>query len=240
MKQLAANIYHLNLQKANVYLFKSKQGLVLIDTSVVGSLGRLEAQLQRNNFNPKDISHILITHAHVDHVGGLAEIQAATNAEVWVPEIDAPFVRSGEHPLYPESSTLSLQDRMIGNFISLFVGKEQPPAPVHRELKNGETLNELWEGLECIHLPGHSPGHSGFYFSQERVLIGGDIMMNTMPNLTRPLATFTTDMKQADKSILQVAKMNVSTLGIGHGEPLIGNASQSIQKLATKIERQRR
>jgi glyoxylase-like metal-dependent hydrolase (beta-lactamase superfamily II) len=240
MKQLASNLYHLNLQKANVYLFKSKQGFVLIDTSVVGSLKMLQAQLGRNGFRLQDISHILITHAHVDHVGGLAEIQAATNAQVWTHETDAPFVRRGNHPPYPERAALSLQDRMIGNLIRAFVGGEQRPASVHRELKGGDKLDDLWQGLEVVHLPGHSPGHSGFYFSQERVLIGGDVMMNTMPYLTRPLAAFTPDMKQADESILKVANMNPSTLAVGHGEPIIGTASKAIQKLVTKILQQRR
>lgn len=240
MKKLADNLYHINLQKANVYLFKSKQGLVLIDTSVVGSIKMLEPQLKRNGFQLSDISHILITHAHVDHVGGLAEIQGATRAEVWVHEIDAPFVRVGKPPPYMEFSGLSLQDKLVGNFINAFVGKEQPAAPVHRELKCNEILDELWEGLGLLHLPGHSPGHSGFYFSKERLLIGGDVMMHLTPRLTRPVAAFTTDMKQADESILQVAKMNLSTLGVGHGESFIGTAAGAIQKLSAKIQQQRR
>jgi glyoxylase-like metal-dependent hydrolase (beta-lactamase superfamily II) len=240
MKELTDNLYHINLQKANIYLFKSKQGLVLIDTSVVESLKMLEPQFNRNGFRLQDISHILITHAHVDHVGGLAEIQTATKAEVWVHEIDAPFVRRGEHPPYTPASSLSLQDKLIGNFITAYVGTRQPSTTVHHELKSGEILNELWEGLEFLHLPGHSPGHSGFYFSKERVLIGGDVMMHLTPWLTRPLAAFTEDMEQADESILQVAKMNISTLGVGHGEPLIGTAADAIQKLSAKIQQQRR
>jgi glyoxylase-like metal-dependent hydrolase (beta-lactamase superfamily II) len=239
MKELTNNLYHLNLQKANVYLFKSKQGLVLIDTSVVGSLKILEPHLKRAGFQLQDISHILITHAHIDHVGGLAEIQAATKAEVWVHEIDAPFVRAGKPPPYTEFSSLSLQDKLIGNFIMMFVGKEQPAAPVQRELKSGERLDELWEGLGLVHLPGHSPGHSGFYFSKERVLVGGDVMMHLTPWLTRPVAAFTEDVKQADESILKVASMKVATLAVGHGEPFVGNAANAIQKLTAKIEQRR-
>ncbi|MGL4609783.1 MAG: MBL fold metallo-hydrolase [Trueperaceae bacterium] len=239
MKQIAENIYHINLQKANVYLFKGKQGLVLIDTSVVGSLKMLKAQLKHNGFQLGDITHILITHAHIDHVGGLAEIQATTKAEVWVHELDAPFVRRGEAPPYAPASSLSFQDKLLGKLTGIFVGERQPAAPVHREIKSGEVLSELWEGLNLLHLPGHSPGHSGFYFSNKRVLIGGDVMMHIMPWLSRPLATFTTNMRQADESIFQVAAMNVLTLAVGHGEPLIGNASQKIQKLVTKIEQRR-
>ena len=98
MKQLAKNIFQINTGKANVFLIKGNKGLMLIDAGVVGIKNTLEQTLNRNGLALSDVSHILVTHAHVDHVGGLAELQEATRAEVWVHILDAPMVR-GEQPV---------------------------------------------------------------------------------------------------------------------------------------------
>ena len=237
MKQLAENLYAINTGKVNVYLHKAADGLTLIDTGVAGVRAGLERQLQGSGFAMSDIKRILITHAHVDHVGGLAELQAATDASAWAHRLDAPIVR-GESPVpLPNSQDVSRQDKLIGALISSFVGSEQLPARVDRELEQGEFLDEVHPGLELVHLPGHSPGQIGFWFKQERVLIGGDVMMHLTPWLTRPLGAYTPDMAAANRSILKVAELRVKTLGLGHGAPLVGNAERAINKLADKLRR---
>ena len=238
MKRLIEGVYQLDLGKANVFLIKTQDGLTLIDTAVVGVRQKLESQLAKNGFRLEDINRILITHAHVDHVGGLKEIQAATDAEVWAHELDAPIVRGESEVPLPDPKALSLQDRLIGTLIETFVGEKQPPAWVHRELSDGEALDEVLPGLRVVHLPGHSPGQIGFWLEPEQLLIGGDVMMHLTPWLTRPIAAYTPDMREADRSIVKVADLNVRTLGLGHGSALVGNAAAAVDRLAQKIQRQ--
>ena len=235
MKTLANGIYQLDLGKANVFLLESKNGLALVDTEVVGAKARLVSALKKNGLALRDIRHILVTHAHVDHVGGLREVQAATGAQVWAHRLDAPFIVKGEHPPYPERSQLSLFDRMVGTMIQSFVGDEQPPAPVHHEVEEGDVLSEVREGLRAIHLPGHSPGQVGFWLEPERVLIGGDVAMHLLPWLHLPLGAYTPDMKEAKRSIRKVATLKPHTLGIGHGAPLVGNAEAKVARLARSL-----
>ena len=235
MKKLAKGIHQLDLGKANVYLIEGKNGLALVDTEVVGAKERLDKALQKGSFALSDIKHILVTHAHVDHVGGLHEIQAATGAQVWAHRLDAPFIVSGEHPPYPDTSQLSLFDRGMGGLIASFVGDAQPAAPVHHEVEEGDVLSEIRDGLSVVHLPGHSPGHIGFWLEPERVLIGGDVAMHLMPWLHLPLGAYTPDMNKAKRSIHKVATLKPHTLGVGHGAPLIGNAEAQVKRFAAKL-----
>ena len=238
MKPLAENIYAIDTGKANIYVIKGADGLTLIDTAVVGVRKKLETRLAKHGFHLEDIKHILVTHAHVDHVGGLKEVQEATHAEVWAYRSEAPVVRGEAAVARPDPALLKVADRLFARLTPLFVGTAQPPAPVHRELEDGETLDEVLPGLRALHLPGHSPGQIGFWLERERLLIGGDVMMHLTPWLTRPLAAYTPDMREAERSILKVAELELRTLGVGHGSALVGNAASAINRLARKIERQ--
>ena len=234
MKQLAKGLYQLDLGKSNVFVLEGKDGLVLVDTAVVGVKDKLADLLEKTGFVLGDIKHILITHAHVDHVGGLREIQAVTGAEVWAHPLDAPFIVSGEHPPYPNKAQLSLFARAAGALIQRSVGTAQPSAPVHHEVSEGDVLSTVYEGLGVVHLPGHSPGQIGFWLPEGRILLGGDVMMHVMPWLHLPLGAYTPDMAEAKRSVIKAAALKPQTLGVGHGAPLVGNALSPMDKLASQ------
>lgn len=237
MREIVKDIFHWDTGTANVYLIKARHGLVIIDCSVKGTLFKLERVLKNHNYRLQDIKQILITHAHVDHVGGLAEIQAASGAEVWVHSLEAPIVQ-GEKPVpMVKKEALSLADRLIGSLIIAFVGKEQAAATVQRRLTDNEALDEIYPGLKLLHLPGHSPGHSGFWFENEKLLIGGDLMMHLTPWLTRPLAVFTPDMALNVQGIARVLRLKPQILALGHGAVIKKEASKAIERLLTRLER---
>ncbi len=105
------------------------------------------------------IELILITHAHLDHVGGLAVAGRETGARVYLHAADLPlFMAAAE------------QARSFG------LTMEQPPAP-DDELEDGQVINVGDENLEVRHTPGHSPGHvsligEGFAFVGDCVFAG--------------------------------------------------------------------
>ena len=83
---------------------------------------------------------IISTHTHIDHVGGLAALHAATGAPVLIHEADMPMYER-----------LDVQAQ--------FLGMPTPPvAKIDEYVKDGDTLR--WGGYtaQVIHTPGHSPG----------------------------------------------------------------------------------
>ena len=232
MKEIGAGVYQLNLGLANVYLLEGRGGLALVDAGGQGAFRKLQQQLRSTRFRSLDISHILVTHGHFDHVGGLAEIQTETGATVWAHHLDAPVIRGDAPVIRPEPRSLGHFDRWVGRIIQ----GPQPPAPVHRELGSSEDLGELRAGLEVVQLPGHSAGQVGFWLPEARLLLGGDVLTHFVPwQLTLPLAAYTADMAEAKRSVLEVAKLQVDTLALGHGAPLVGNAQRQVEATVRRL-----
>jgi hydroxyacylglutathione hydrolase len=112
--------------------------------------------LARHNLKTK---YIVATHAHLDHVGGVEQLQRATGAAVLMHEADL--------PLY---DNLGIQAEMLGL---------PPPTTVEvdRFLKEGETVRCGPLVLEVLHTPGHSPGSLSLHLAGDhRKIFSGDTL----------------------------------------------------------------
>ena len=85
----------MNLRGVNAFLIDAGDGLVLIDAGLKGSPPRISEAIYALDRLPQDVVAIVVTHAHRDHVGGLAEMKRRTGAEVWMHPADAALVRDG-------------------------------------------------------------------------------------------------------------------------------------------------
>lgn len=104
------------------------------------------------------VSHILLTHAHFDHVGGLAELKEATGAPVYIHrEAEAMLANA-------ERSASLFQAPMIA-----------PPPPDHY-LQARQKLAVGNQELEVFYTPGHAPGHVCFYLAAYDVVFDGDVL----------------------------------------------------------------
>jgi len=102
------------------------------------------------------IIYILATHGHFDHVGAVAPIKKALNAEFLAHEGDFFFIEDGENAA-----------RRWG------IDIKQPPKP-DRFIEDGDKIKIGKFELKVIHTPGHSPG--GVCFLYDRMLFGGDTL----------------------------------------------------------------
>lgn len=233
MRTIGHHIHQLDLGIANAYLVGGAS-LTLVDSGASGSVARLERELARVGVRLADLERIVVTHAHFDHAGGLAEVRARSNAEVWAHHLDAPRIRAGREAPGPDRATLSRRDRFVGRIVR----GDLPAAPVDRALRGGERLHAVRSDARVVHLPGHSRGQIGLWFEDERLLLGGDVVTRFVPwRLTLPLAAYTQDLPEAIRSIRAVAAMSVETLGVGHGGALVGDAEAFLNRLATRLAR---
>ncbi len=98
---------------AYVYVVQKDQYCVLIDSGsgTETSHANLLDGLGQARLQPSDLTHILLTHAHIDHYGGLSKLQPITNAKIGVHELDLQTVAHHE-------ARLALIGRRLGSFLA--------------------------------------------------------------------------------------------------------------------------
>ena len=106
-----------------------------------------------------DVIGLWLTHGHFDHIADHELVtQRFPNAKVLIHRLDEPKLQN------PNSTV----------FVLPF---EIPPRSADGYLDDGQALSLGNLRVEVIHAPGHSPGHVMFHFAQEKVLVGGDLII---------------------------------------------------------------
>jgi glyoxylase-like metal-dependent hydrolase (beta-lactamase superfamily II) len=148
------------------YLLRSGDAVVLIESGPGSTRASLGAGLAREGLSPRDVTHVLLTHIHLDHAGAAGWL-AHQGATIYVHPVGAP------HMLKPEKLLASAAriygDRMEslwGEFLS--VPQEQLKVP-----KDAEPI--VIGNLEFVPIdtPGHAEHHYAYLF--EDILFSGDV-----------------------------------------------------------------
>ncbi|MHB8770083.1 MAG: MBL fold metallo-hydrolase [Syntrophales bacterium] len=143
------------------YLIVGKT-ICLVDAGVAATAPLIIDAIKEMGRSPREISLILLTHAHPDHIGGCAPIRKLAPAPIAVHATEKRWVEDVE---------LQYRERPVPNLFELVpVG-----APVDRVLTDGETIS--WEEgttVRVIATPGHSSGSVSFLFAEEGALFSGD------------------------------------------------------------------
>ncbi|MCI4366297.1 MAG: MBL fold metallo-hydrolase [Thermoplasmata archaeon] len=196
----------------HVYLLKDPGGTwTMIDTGLPGSDPAIRKYLDAHGIEPHSIRKILITHLHLDHVGGLKAAMASTGAKVFSHWIEAGFLR-GKPP---------------------YIGPGSPPkelVEVDVSLKDGDTIDG-GGGLVAYHTPGHTPGHTSYYQPARRILFSGDLFFGLPHGLTLTTPEYTLHTGTAQVSARRVAGLDVDALLTYHGGPFPTGAGPKIQEL---------
>ena len=113
------------------------------------------ALIRKHNLQVKQI---VITHAHIDHVGGAMKLRAATSAPILLNQND-----------YALLKMLDVQ--------ALWVGMARPgKVEIDRSITTGETVAAGSHTAGVLHTPGHTEGSICLYFEPEKKLIAGDTL----------------------------------------------------------------
>ena len=232
--ELAPGVYGLTQKKGgHVYAFLLDDGtsLTLIDTLFDTDGGRVLAQLESMGRPKEDLTHIVITHAHRSHLGGVRTLRERTGASVYAHEWEADIVR-GERtaervaiiPRRPLRTYFPFQ------FGAAFGLGKHPPTDVDNYIHEGDRIGPL----HVLHAPGHTPGHLAFYWPEKRVLFAGDAVV-TWPRLEAGWPAFRLNPKQHVASLRRLAELDVETIGVGHGEPIRVRADMQIRGLLDRV-----
>ncbi len=179
------------------FLLETPEQRVLIDTGTGGLygavLGHAGEKLAALGVSPGSIDTILLTHAHGDHLGGMLDADGAPvfdRAELLVHGIEAEYWASDDNRARaPEASrpAFDVARRALAAFASRT-----------RRIKDGETV---LPGIIARHLPGHTPGHTGFMIASgaDSLFMWADVVHLPGIQFARPDAgvAFDVDVSQA-------------------------------------------
>ena len=215
----------------NAYLIVRDE-VVLIDTGLPKKVTAVRRALADAGRRAADVQHILITHHHVDHTGGLAELAQENDARVYVHPLDAPIVR-GEVPI-PGPSKNSAPAKAMARLTRLLYPPHLEHVTTSHQLQDGEEL-PIAGGLRVVHSPGHTAGHVSFLMPDgDGVLFAGDAVGN-LGRLGPPLGTYTEDMDEAKRSIAKLAQLEFDVACFGHGGVIEGRAAAKLRGLAEML-----
>nr|VFK24581.1 MAG: Glyoxylase, beta-lactamase superfamily II [Candidatus Kentron sp. MB]VFK27113.1 MAG: Glyoxylase, beta-lactamase superfamily II [Candidatus Kentron sp. MB]VFK74902.1 MAG: Glyoxylase, beta-lactamase superfamily II [Candidatus Kentron sp. MB] len=170
--------------QVNTYLIQDEQSgaCVIVDT---GESNELALRLSALDPRP-DVQAILITHAHIDHAGGLIDLQEAFDAPTYLPELEKPFL-----------DTMAQQGGWFGApDMNRFSGR------IDHLVRDGDTIRVGDMAFQFLSTPGHSPGQ-GCYYTDTDILVGDTIFAGSIGRTDLPGSNHA-QMKQSLRRLVEL------------------------------------
>lgn len=163
-------------------IVKAGGNTILFDTGNGEATGRrpnagnLVANMKLIGIKPEDITHVVITHMHPDHIGGLMEGGKPTFSNA------SYITNAAEYDFWSPEERLTGGTERVAKLVASNV---KPLAEKFKFVKSGDTIVS---GITALEASGHTPGHMGIHIEDggERVVLIGDAANHYVVSLQRP------------------------------------------------------
>lgn len=230
MRELAPGVHVLGGKKGGrvrAYLLETNGELTLVDTLFENDAGGVLDAIRQLGRRPADLKRIVLTHAHRSHLGGLAALKRDTGATVLAHGAEADIV-SGDRPAQPVGLKPTAPLRTYPFQVGIFLNRpKHRPCPIDESVGDGDAVGPL----RVLHVPGHSPGHLAFSWTERGLLLSGDAIA-TWPRFEAGWPAFTLNPEQHAESVRRMAELDAGIVGVGHGDPITDRAAEQVRSLA--------
>lgn len=209
--QTSVDVHRIRLGYASSYLVQYRDAVVLVDTGLSSSAGRILRVAERHGVQPGDIDLIVLTHVHKDHAGGAAELHRRTGAPVAVQA-------RGERLLAEGRGAPTLPVTPTGKLVALFGKGHRLPA------LEAQVVVDDFLDLEPWGLPGllvSTPGHTACSMSlvvPGELAIVGDLLI--APRRKPHLPNLREQPESILPSLEAVLELGPAQIWAGHTGPM--------------------
>lgn len=237
--EVIPGIYQRSLTSTSVFVVATESSangvdeteVTLIDSGWKIHSGHILAYLAGLGYGPQSVTRLIATHYHLDHIGGMRGLQAATGVDVLSHHIEADRLKQKRKGDIPNP----VQQWWLKTLLWPVMSRMHPP-PVDSvaPLSEGDVL-PLLSGARVIHTPGHTPGSISLHFPDEGVLIAADALQRRGDQLTGPSKFFSSDMSAARESIRKLSTLDFEVLCLSHFLPMRKGAKAALRSLAEYV-----
>lgn len=202
----------------SAYLLHGSQP-ALVETGPTTSVEAVTAGLNALGLGPDDLAHIVVTHIHLDHAGGVGTLSHHfPSATIWVHERGAPHL-ADPAKLVESATRVYGQERLR----ELFGPVEAVPQERLRAVADGDTVDLAERSLEVLYTPGHASHHVALVDSTSGAVFTGDALGIHLPDL-RVLRPATPppdiDVELGERSIERIRERASGLLLFSHFGPV--------------------
>ena len=229
--RIVPGIHRIGAGLVNCYLLEDSGEITIIDAGAPGYWNDLPSELAAMGRTFSDIRALVLTHAHIDHVGFAERLRREKGVPVSVHELDAKMARGEARPQ---------NQKMLGigfaalRFIRFALTKGMLRATPILEVAtfgDGATL-DIPGAPRVIAVPGHSEGSAALHLPARKVLFVGDALatLNVLSGKTGPqLAPFGSDFPRARESLKRIEAIEADVVLPGHGQPWTGGVAEAVR-----------
>jgi glyoxylase-like metal-dependent hydrolase (beta-lactamase superfamily II) len=199
----------------NHFVYRS-DAPVLIDTAYIADFEETEKSIDRLGVNLADVSLIISTHTHCDHIGGNHRIQQKSGCDIVLHKIGKYFIDTRD-----DWATWWRYYNQEAQFFECT-----------RSLEDGELITLGPHEFEVIYTPGHAADGIVLYNSRDKILISSDTLWQTDMAVMTLRVEGSRALFHMQESLQRIEELDVQTVYPGHGKPF-----QDMQKAIARSKK---
>lgn len=234
--EVASGVHHARARHVSWVLLTEGRGLTVVDTGYPGDRDRLLRSIEVVGREPADITAVVLTHGHPDHIGSAEFLRRTHEVPVWAHDREAANA-TGELIEQVAESAVARRAwrpavaRWAVDVLRLDGARVERLAEV---VRCGEGPLDVPGAPVLVHTPGHTTGHCALHLPDRGALLTGDALMTghaladrSGPQLLPALFNLDHDLARSSLSLLRDLEADVVVPG--HGPVFPGSPGRAVR-----------